>query len=239
MKFAKLFAAAVGVLGIGAVQAATITMVPTVTRSTDLAGGNVVNNPSITGVSGAGPRLYEITLNYTYAPGAAQGAFAGVVLDAKNLNGVSRVPAQVGVARPNYVPNNPLWTDSDGASHTIYDTNGDLGTSTDFIDITGTVDPVGTPYDPAAGDPRPALGVVPTKLGAVWVRWDDTANGSILINPKSVGFVNVTSGQPQNDGAPTLNAATVNFTATGTVPEPAALSLLGLAGLAVVRRRQA
>jgi DNA-binding NtrC family response regulator len=73
--------------------------------------------------------LYEITLNYLYTAGPAQGSFAGLTLDAKNLTGVSRVPAQVGVARPNYVANNPLWTDSDSAGHTTYSTNADLGTA--------------------------------------------------------------------------------------------------------------
>src|SRR5204862_6577606 len=115
------------------------------------------------------------------------------------------------------------WTDTFGDAHPIYSTLGDLGTSTDFVNITGSVDPVGVPFGDA-NDPRPTLGKVPggSKLGAVWYHWNDTSPETVLIDATSGGFVNSTTGQPQSDPAAILVDKLVTF---GAVPEPGSLAL--------------
>src|SRR5437867_2507865 len=192
MKLAKLFVGAVGLLGTAlSVQAATFTMVPVITRSSDLAGSNVVANPDVTTNPGVA-RLYEISLFYTFAGNAAnEASFGGITIDANNAVGLTRVPANAGVARANFSALNPnSWTDTFGDAHPIYSTLGDLGTSTDFVNITGSVDPVGVPFGDA-NDPRPTLGKVPggSKLGAVWYQWNGTSPATVLIDATSGGFV--------------------------------------------------
>lgn len=242
-----LVGSVLGAVGLfSSAQASTVSILPVVTRSADLAGVLVANNPNVSTNPGVS-RYYEISLFVKWTSGAAnQNAFGGLTMDGNAFTGVLRAPtSNLGIVRPNFVATNPLWTDADSASHTTFDTDADtgdpgLGLDKDLANLVATTDYGGVPPgDPA--DPRPAIGspAAGTKFGAFWVKWDGTASGSVFLDLKDTGFFDQTAGGNAIDNSPTLNDATVNFGGAPPAPEPTTLGLLSMGSLLVLRRRRA
>jgi len=252
MKFAKfMLTAAAGMAIASSAYASTYTIKPVISRSFDPATGSTataltVNSPTsatantINAPVGSGNRVYQVDF-YIQFSDPTNNNFGALNMDLSPITGVTRPAAQVGSIRTGWLANNPFWdSDNDGTvdpanDARTYGDNADLGTANDLVGIVLDIDPL---VATNANDPRPTLGKVASPgslLGSIWVTWNGTAQGKVTADLKQGGFYNPTTNLLVSDLAAAPNDSAANF----NVPEPSSIALLGLGGLAAIRRRRA
>ncbi len=203
-------------------------------------------------VANAQSGVFQIQVTFTAQADAGEKGWANTLFDTMAMNNAG---GSLLTLRPdlNYDPNAATF-DSNGAAPggvvPVYGTNTDAGAPGDLQGIlasiasatiqdtaTDTRNKLGTPQAPsAAGVPGSGTGN-PSYIGSFFVEWNGLGTADLAIKNQQYSFTTT-----NNEFGPTQtgNGAALGFGTESTIPEPATVTLLGLAmlgGLGLVRRR--